>query len=183
MKKLLLIALAAAIFFSGCSGKGTFRPAVTQVQNDVVFTLPGGETLEFRDNVFVWCGPWEANDVEVQTLFVMVGYDPDSSADSEPIWNLRAVVKDVAGGQTIQFPNTFVWNEPTGVDVFVGNPYFEYSTQGEGSSGYIRFQKVEAHEGGEIRFIVDAYIAPEYGSGDPVKMTGTFKARVGESPY
>jgi hypothetical protein len=174
--------LVTVLLLPGCDGKGTLRPEPGQVENNIVFTLPEGGTFRFRDVVFVWCGPWEEGHVEVQTLHIMVGFDPDTLVEGEPIWNLRAVISDVASGQIIQFPNTFIWNEPEGVDVFVGSPYLEYSTQGEGSSGSLKFQKLEPYVGGEIQFSVDAYIAREYGGGGPVRMTGTFRARIGGSP-
>ena len=97
-------------------------------------------------------------------------------------WKLQAVIGDVKIGEKITFPNTFVWNQPKGVLIFVNDPPNQLSTQGEESRGGIVFQKLVSGTKGEVEFSIDAVIGSEFEGGDSLKVSGTFYTPVTGAP-
>jgi hypothetical protein len=104
------------------------------------------------------------------------------SVQCVPRFQLRAVVGDVHIGQPIAFPNTFLWDQPKGADVFVLDPPNELSTRSSDSSGSITFQELSCSPGGEVRFTVDAVIGSELGDAPSMAMRGGFRSRIGDAP-
>ena len=103
-----------------------------------------------------------------------------------PLEHLRAVVADVVIGQPLAFPNSFVFDLPKDVDLFVADssddPPNDLSSQDGRSSGFITFQKLQCGSGGEVQFSIDAVIGSEFHDGPSVSVTGAFRAAIDPPP-
>jgi hypothetical protein len=97
-----------------------------------------------------------------------------------PVWKLDAVVEDVRPGRPLTFPNSFVWDQPEGAQLFILDQPNEASTQVDESSGSITFSELAC--GGDVRFTIDAVVGSELGDGPPIRVTGAFAAPVGDAP-
>jgi len=149
--------------------------------NAIVFTREDGSTVQFPDaRTFVWCGPWEADIVPTPTLHVqLVG----ASRLQGGGWKLEAVYGDFSPGDTLRFPNTFVWDQPDSAFIFLSDPPNELSTaQYEGPSGWIVFHRLPCSGEGEVAFDVDAVLASELADMPWVAMQGSFRHPVTGPP-
>lgn len=180
-KRIALALLAPALGAFGCGSDDPTSPASETVENNLVFERPDGGIVQFTGDVLVWCGPWEGEEVPAQALHILVG-SLSRGDRSAGFWWLRAVVEDVAGGTARSFPNSFVWNEPKDVEVFIVDPPNELTTSLDGSSGAITFSEVQCTEGGTVEFEIDAVIASEFADGPSVHVSGTFRAPVASLP-
>jgi len=151
------------------------------VKNNLIFERSNGTQVQFKPNTFVWCGPWEEDLIPVETLHILVGFDP-AAQENKSGWMLQAVISDVKIGEEMKFPNTFTWNQPEGVLLFVLDDPNELSTQEEESRGGIVFQKSSCGTGGEVQFSIDAVIGSEFSGGDSLKVSGTFYAPITGPP-
>ena len=171
----VLLALGCLAPAAGCEGDDPTR--VVPVENSLAFERADGSRIQFTGQPQVWCGPWEEGEVPARTLHVRVG-----GFGGEARWELRAVVDDVQPGQPLAFPNTFIWNQPEGVEIFVLDEPNELSTGSDRSSGSIAFSELECGEGGEVSFTIDAVLGSEFGDGPPVSVEGSFRAPVSGGP-
>jgi len=137
------------------------------------FARADGSEIAFRAPAHVWCGPWEP-DVPVEALHVVVGTKVSAAR-----WELWAVLADIEQERTVRFPSDFAWSDPVGAQVFVHDPPNEASTQTEGSAGEIVFDEITCEEGVEIVFTADVVIGSEFSDGEPISVSGTFRAPVG----
>ncbi|HMU60654.1 MAG TPA: hypothetical protein PKA66_02640 [Gemmatimonadales bacterium] len=172
----LLVATVSGI--AACGDDSPTEPDKTQ--NTLVVTRADNSQVSFAASAFlyVWCGPWEAGVVDTPSVQVLFG----GPAGSDPHWWMKGVVADVVIGQALTFPNSFVWDQPTKVDLFVGDPPNELSTQQGNSSGSITFQKLDCTAGGEVAFTIDAVVGSELGGGPSVSVAGGFRGPVGGAP-
>ena len=169
----LLLGLGCLAAARGCdSGGDPSGPS----ENSLVFQRADGSRIQFSGDPLVWCGPWEEGSVPARTLHVLGG---DFRAGG-PVWQLNVVVADAKPGQPLAFPNTFVWDQPKGAQLFILDEPNEASTQEGESSGSITFSELDCE--GDVRFTVDATVGSEFGDGPPVRVTGGFAAPVGDAP-
>lgn len=116
----------------------------------------------------VWCGPW---DEEVATPTLHVGTRS---------WHLGAVRRDLLRGKAFTFPHSFVFDEPSGAELFVAAPPdIEASTDTERSRGRLFFTRISCRPGAIVAFRIDAVVGSEFGDGEPVTVRGRFRGRVG----
>ena len=153
----------------------------SSVKNNLIFERSDGAQVQFKPKTFVWCGPWEGDEIPVQALNILVGFDP-ADQKNKANWMLQAVISDVKIGEEMKFPNTFIWNQPKGVSLFVYDPPNELSTQEEESSGGITFQKLTCGTKGEVEFSINAVIGSEFHLGDSLRVSGTFYAPMTGQP-
>ena len=180
MAELLLLALILAV---GACGSDRPTEPTSDVQNTLVFTRSDGSRVEFSNQaqLFVWCGPWEHGGlIPTPSLHVWFGVPGASGAG----WYLSAVVADVTVGIPVSFPNSFIWDEPKNVNLFVLDPPNEVSTQIDdaGLGGQITFQLLQCGAGGEVQFSVNAVIGSEFSNGPSITVTGSLRAPVGQPP-
>jgi hypothetical protein len=123
--------------------------------------------------LLVWCGPWD-DEVDTPSLRIMF-YGPEAV---DPSWVLGAIIDDVTIGQPLSFPNSFVFDAPKDVAIFMVDPPNELSTQDDESSGSITFHQLDCD--GEVEFEIDAVIGSEFSDGSSVSVTGTFRATIGQ---
>lgn len=140
----------------------------------LVFKRPDGSTIRFGRAAQTWCGPW-GDDVARRAVHV-------ETRSATRGWSLRAVLGDVRIGQPIAFPSEFVWNRPRGAEIFAFTPRLEVSTGEEESSGSIAFSRLDCDPGGIVELRVRAVLGSELFGGAPVKVTGSYRGLISESP-
>lgn len=173
----LMIALAAfLLLIPGCGDDSPTGPG--SPGGSLAFTRADETTLAIGGPVVAWCGMWEEGEVPVPSIIIQ-----QAGRTEAGYWQVRAVLADVAPGHPIPFPNTFIWNQPRGADIFVydavrGN---ELSSQTEESTGWIQFTRSDCGEGGVVEFIIDAVIGSELGGMDPIRVSGTLRAQLAQN--
>ncbi len=167
--------VASTAFLCACGSDSPFL-AQNSVQNDLVFTREDGSRIHFDagSSISVTCGPWESNQVPVESLRITFA----GRSEKQPGWTLKAVLDDVTLEEPLAFPNSFVWNQPRNVDVFVSDPPNECSTSSADSGGSLMFQELRCGINGRVRFSIDAVIGSEYGDAPSIRVQGTFEAPV-----
>ncbi len=163
MRRVPLIALLALVVWPDVAA------ADLRVTSTVAFTRADGSAVQFAQNLRVWCGPWE-RDVPRRTLHIRAG------APGGPSWQLSAVVADVRRRPVVRFPHSFVWNRPTGAQLFAVDGDNEASSSEEEASGRISFGRVRCGRRLAVRFRVRAVLGSELFEGDPLTMSGSFRA-------
>jgi len=165
-----LFALGMVLF--GCEEDKTVNPPV-ETSNQLVFTRENGSEIEFTAPVktYVCCGPWEQDQVHDSSLHVWF-----ASSTSENGWMLKAVVGDVEIGDTLYFPNFFIWDQPDSVHMFLLDPPNELATNTEESSGYIVFHSLPCPVGRTVDFSINAVLGSEYHDMPSVTVHGRFIA-------
>ena len=126
MRRLLLIGLLGLLAWPEASAAGL------SVTNTVAFTRADGSAVPFAPSLRVNCWPWERG-VPRRTLHIRVG------VREGPFWQLRVVVADVKRRPVVRFPHSFVFNRPTGAEVFAFDSDNEASSAEEEASGQISF--------------------------------------------
>ena len=183
LKKGIFLLVSISLLFNlfSCSKKSSEPYIPPPVKNNLVFERSDGVEVHFKSNTYVWCGHWEEDIIPVETVHILVGFDPAEPQDISG-WKLQAVISDVKIGEEMTFPNTFIWNQPKEVMIFINDPPNQLSTEVEESRGGIVFQKLVSGTNGEVEFSIDAVIGSEYYGGDSLKVSGTFYAPVTGAP-
>ena len=146
--------------------------AAIDVDDQLTLTRADGDEVEFPARVRVWCGRWEP-DVEARALHVRIGR-PGKGA----FWWLRAVVADVRREPVVRLPHSFVFDRPTGAQLFAVDGTNELSSAEEEASGRIVFRRARCGRRLAVRVRVDATLGSELSDGEPLTVTGSFAARV-----
>lgn len=163
MRRLPVIALLAFAVWPNVA------EADLRVASTVALARPDGSSVQVAQNLRVWCGPWE-RDVPRRTLHIRAG------VREGPVWQLRAVVADVRRRPVVRFPHSFIWNQPTGAQLFAGDGNNELSSSEEEASGRISFGKVRCGRRLAVGFRVRAVLGSEFFEGDELTMRGSFHA-------
>ena len=140
-----------------------------RVTSTVAATRADGSVVPFAQNLRVWCGRWEPG-VPTRTLHIRSG------AQEGPRWQLDAVVADVRRRRVVRFPHSFVWNRPTGAQLFAVDGDNELSSAEEEGSGEITFGQVRCGRRLAVRFRVRAVLGSEFFGGEELTMRGSFRA-------
>jgi hypothetical protein len=163
MRRLLVLTLLALAVWPNVSA------ADLRVASTVSLQRPDGSAIQVAQNLRVWCGPWE-RDVPRRTLHIRVG------ARKGPAWQLRAVVADIKRRPVVRFPHSFVFDQPTGAQLFAAAGNNEASTAEEEANGRISFSRVRCGPRLAVRFRVRAVLGSEFFEGDELTMRGSFSA-------
>ena len=143
------------------------------VRDRLAFRHLDGARVKFGRELRVWCGPW-APDVPVPSIHVRVG--SRSRTGGTAVWELDAVVADVKRRPVVRLPHAFVFDHPTGAQLFAAAGGDELNSDTEGSAGRIRFERVSCGRRMRIAFRVRARIGSEFSDGEPLKVRGSFRA-------
>ena len=165
MKRLAIALLVVA----AASGAAAAPAPAFQVDNRVVLTRGDGTPLPVAPKVRVWCGPW-SSEVRKPAIHIRAG-------TRSGLWTLSAVVADVRRRPVVRFPHSFVFDKPTGAQLFAAGGRNEASTAEEESSGRITFSRVRCGSRLDVRFRVDAVMGSEFSDGTAIAIRGTFSAR------
>jgi hypothetical protein len=141
------------------------------VTNTLAFTRPDGSAVAFPQTVRVWCGRWEP-DVRGRTLHVRVG-----GRRAAAMWHLGALVDDVRRDPVVELPHAFVFDEPSGAQLFALDGTNELSSAEEEASGRIAFGRVRCGRRLAVRFRVGGALGSELSDGGPLNVRGSFSAR------
>ena len=163
MRRLPLITLLALAVWPNAAA------ADLRVASTIAVERPDGSAVPFAQNLRVWCGPWE-RDVPRRTLHIRVG------SRRGPVWALHAVVADVRRRPVVRFPHFFVFDNPTGAQLFVADGNNEASTAEEEASGRITFSRARCGPRLAVKFRVRAVLGSEFFEGDELTMRGSFSA-------
>lgn len=177
MKRLISILVVALALVQGCDSDSSTGPG--SPGDSLVFTRADETPLTFEGPVVAWCGMWEEGEVPVPSIIIQ-----QSGGSQVGYWQVRAVLADVAPGDPISFPNDFIWNQPSGADLFIsdagrGN---ELSSQTEESTGWIRFTRAGCGEGEWVDFTIDAMIGSEFGDMGGIRVRGSLRAQLTGGP-
>lgn len=148
-----------------------------------VFARQDSSVIQFPTSarVYVWCGPWEEDNVLTPALHVFHGSVTEMD---RPGWDLRAVYGDFASGDTLRFPSSFVWDQPDSAHLFLFDPPNELSTGEAEAGGYIVFRQLPCPGSGAVEFEIDAILGSEYGDLPTVSVRGRFRhAYTGPPPW
>ena len=141
-----------------------------RISSDVALLRPDGSKIALKPTIRVWCGPWEP-DVRVPSIHVRVG-------SRSRAWTLSAVVADVRRRPVVRFPHSFVFDKPTGAQLFAVDARNEASSAEEEASGRMTFSRARCGRTSlDLRFAVDAVMGSELSDGTPIAIRGTFSAR------
>lgn len=162
----------------GCGDDGSSQPS-DDIRGPLVFTREDSSEVEFPDGAesFVWCGPWEPDLIPVPSLHVWFGVP-----GLPGYWSLRAVLSDIVLGDSLRFPNTFIWDEPDSVAIFLFDPPNELAADTEESSGFVVFNRIPCLAGAMLDFSIDAVLGSEYGDMPTVAVRGRFIAPITGAP-
>ena len=163
MRRPLVIAVLAS----------SLAPAVAaadlRVTSTIALERPDGTAVPVAQNLRVWCGPWEPG-IPARTLHVRAGSAPGRSGRSRPWSPTSGAMRSSAS------PNSFVFDEPTGAQLFAVDGTNEASSGEEEASGRITFGKVRCGPRLAVRFRVRAVLGSEFFDGGLLHMRGTFRA-------
>jgi len=166
--KRLAIALLVLASATGAAPASAVGPDL-RMANGIVLTRADGTPIAIEPTIRVWCGPW-ASDVRKPSIHVLAG-------SRGAVWTMSAVVADVRRRPVVRFPHNFIWDKPTGAQVFAGDRGNEASSAEEESTGRITFTKVRCGKRLDLRFRIDAVIGSELFDGTSIAIRGTFSAR------
>jgi hypothetical protein len=165
-RALVLLVLAA-------TSAATAAPAAgpeLRIADEVVLMRADGSAIALKPAIRVWCGPWESG-VGTRSIHVRAGSRSAS-------WTLSAVLADVKRKPVVRFPHSFVFDKPTGAQLFAATGGNEASSAEEESRGRITFTKARCGRTTlDLRFTVDAVMGSELSDGAPIAIRGTFSAR------
>lgn len=161
-------------FVAGLLASSCLLTGATAAEAELAFKRPDGSTIRFEGKPRAWCGPW-ADDVARPSIHVML-------RGARRGWELSAVRRDVHFGQSIEFPNDFVWNKPRGAQLFAFDAPIEASTAEEESSGSIVFSHLSCQLGGVVEFSIQAVLGSELFNGKSVQVSGTYRGHVSKRP-
>lgn len=163
------IAIALLAVAAGSGAASAASPDV-RIANNVTLTNADGTAIAVKPTIRVWCGPW-ASDVRKPSIHVRAG-------SRSGAWMLSAVVADVRRRPVVRFPHSFIFDKPTGAQLFASDGRNEASTAEEESSGRMTFSRVRCGARSmEIRFRVDGVMGSEFSDGTPIAIRGRFSAR------
>lgn len=174
----LVLASVLLLPLLGCGDDGPSKP-YDGIHGPLVFTRADSSEVEFLNGAeaFVWCGHWEPDLVPVPSLHVWFGIPGQPG-----YWSLQAVLSDIALGDSLFFPNTFIWDEPEGVAIYLFDPPNELAADTDESSGFVVFNRIPCQAGSIVDFTIDAVLGSEYGDMPTVAVRGRFIAPVTGAP-
>ena len=162
---------------------GDDKPSGPPVENQepLVFTRENSSRIQFPSTAqtYVWCGPWEEDDIPTPALHVWFG---SLTATDSPGWELKGVHGDFSPGDTLRFPEYFIWDHPDSVHIFLWDPPNELATDTEDASGYIVFRHVPCAGENYVEFDIDAVLGSELGGMPTVTVRGRYKHSVTGAP-
>jgi hypothetical protein len=112
--------------------------------------------------------------VRVPSIHVRVGRRTRSG--DQALWELHAVVADVKRHPVVRLPNSFVFDEPRGAQLFAVDGANELNSDTEESAGRIRFDRVRCGRRMRIAFSARGRVGSEFSDGEALRVRGTFRA-------
>lgn len=163
----------------GCGNDDPARPRPDQLS--LLFLRDDSSTIQFPASAraWIWCGAWEEDAVPTPTLHVLFRSPVEVNT---PGWELKAVCGGLTPGDTLRFPNTFVWDQPEGAHIFLYDPPTELATDQEYAGGWIVFHQVPCPGGEEVAFEIDGVLGSEFADMPTAAIRGRFSHPVTGPP-
>jgi hypothetical protein len=132
-----------------------------------LFRRADGSAIVFSPKVRAWCDRKTLN-------VVSLGRTRQSR------WELEVTRRSVHSGKVVYFS----WRHPYGIGLFVfdAKKHNEASAGAEGSRGIVRLRRATCRRGGSLRIGLTGTIASEFSDGKPVRVSGTYRGRIGPPP-
>ena len=132
-----------------------------------LFRRADGSTIIFPRTIRAWCGRKDLNVLTVGRI-------------RQSRWQLEVARNRIRPGRVIRFS----WRRANGVGVFVldAKTHNEASEGTEGSRGVVSLRRVTCRRGGSLEIGLSGTIGSEFFDGKPVRMSGTYRGRVGSRP-
>jgi hypothetical protein len=133
-----------------------------------LFRRADGSAIVFPRAVRAWCGRKNLNVLTVGRI-------------RQSRWQLAVARKHVRSGHVIRFS----WRDANGIRIFVfdAKTHNEASEGAEGSHGVVTLRRATCRRGGVVEIGLSGTIASEFSDGKPVRMSGTYRGRIGSRPY
>ncbi|MFL5942690.1 MAG: hypothetical protein ACJ75L_05425 [Gaiellaceae bacterium] len=141
--------------------------AAASTSGSPVFRRADGSAIVFPPGVRAWCD-------RTGLIVVSLGRTRQSH------WELDVARRNLRPGRIIRFS----WLHERGVVIFVydATTRNEASQGGEGSRGTVTPRRATCKRGGALAIGLSGKIASEFSDGTPVRVSGTYRGRVGPPP-
>ena len=156
MRALLCVALLLAL---AGSAAGSDSP---------LFRRANGSAVVFPGAVRAWCGVKRVN------VFSLARTIRQSR------WQLQIARKHLHPGRVVRFS----WRRENGIVIFVydAKTRNEASDGAEGSHGTVTLRRASCRLGHEVEIGLSGTIASEFSDGKPIRVSGTYRGRIGSRP-
>ena len=136
--------------------------------NSPLFRRADGSAIGFPGSVRAWC---DAKRLNVVTL---------ARSSGQSRWQLQIGRKQVHPRRVVRFS----WRRANGIGVFVfdAKTHNEASEGAEGSHGMVTLRRATCRRGHMVEIGLSGTIASEFSDGKPVRMSGTYRGRIGSRP-
>ena len=134
----------------------------------VLFRRANGSAIVFPGTVRAWC---DAKRLNVFSL---------ARRTRQSRWQLQIARKHVHPGRVVRFS----WRHANGIGIFVydAKTKNEASEGAEGSHGRVTLRRATCRRGGAVEIGLSGTIASEFSDGKPVRVSGTYRGRIGSRP-
>jgi hypothetical protein len=132
------------------------------------FRRTNGSAIVFPGEVRAWC---DGKRLNVFSLARTV---------RQSRWQLEIARKQVHPGRVIRFS----WRRANGIGIFVfdAKAHNEASEGAEGSHGMVTLRRATCLRGHVVEIGLSGTIASEFSDGKPIRMSGTYRGRIGSRP-
>jgi hypothetical protein len=132
-----------------------------------LFRRADGSTIVFPGVVRAWCGTERLN------VFSLGRF-------RQSRWQLQVPRRYVRPGRVVRFS----WLRRKGLVIFVydAKTRNEASVGAEGAHGAVRFLRATCRRGGVVQIRLSGTLASEFLDGTPVRMSGSYRGRIGPRP-
>ena len=133
-----------------------------------LFRRTDGSAIGFPRGVRAWCDRTNLNVLSLGRI-------------RQSRWQLEVARRSVHPGRVVRFS----WRHAHGIGVFVfdSKTRNEASEGAEGSRGVVRLRRATCRRGGSLEIGLSGTIASEFSDGKPVRVSGTYRGKVGSRPY
>jgi len=133
-----------------------------------LFRRANGSAIVFPGTVRAWC------DAKRLNIFSL------ASKRRQSRWQLQIARKHVHPGGVARFS----WRHANGIGIFVydGKTRNEASDGAQGSHGTVMLRRATCRPGGAVEIGLSGTIASEFSDGKPVRVSGTYRGRIGSRP-
>ena len=133
-----------------------------------LFRRANGGAIVFPGTVRAWC---DAKRLNVFSLTRRV---------RQSRWQLQIARKQVHPGRVVRFS----WRHANGIGIFVydAKTRNEASEGAEGSHGTVTVRRASCRLGHVVEIALAGTIASEFSDGKPVRVSGTYRGRIGSRP-
>ena len=133
-----------------------------------LFRRANGSAIVFPGTVRAWCGAKRLN------VFSLARTIRQSR------WQLQIARKHVRPGRVVRFS----WRRENGIAIFVfdAKTHNEASQGAENSHGTVTLRRASCRLGHVVEIGLSGTIASEFFDGKPVRVSGTYRGRIGSRP-